>query len=107
MPQGPCVCFPRLDSRKPFRAFPDQSPPPFRGATVLHELGKDDITIKDILRHSDVRVTRASYIKKSDKKTREAMDDFGAAARTAKKASGKVVPAGVTRQDAVMSAGMA
>ena len=35
-------------------------------ATNLRALGVDDLTIKEILRHSDVSVTRASYIKRVD-----------------------------------------
>jgi hypothetical protein len=33
-------------------------------ATNLHELGVQDIVIQAILRHSDVAVTRESYIKR-------------------------------------------
>jgi integrase len=34
-------------------------------ATILHQLKVQDITIQAILRHSDVAVTRLSYIKTS------------------------------------------
>jgi integrase len=48
-------------------------------ATNLRALGVDDLTIKEILRHSDVSViTRASYIKRIDEKSIEAMDRFEA-----------------------------
>lgn len=43
-------------------------------ATNLRSLGVDDLTIKDILRHSEVEVTRASYIKRVDEKSVEAME---------------------------------
>jgi integrase len=36
-------------------------------ATNLHTLGVDDTDIQRILRHADVGVTRASYIKVEDK----------------------------------------
>ena len=45
-------------------------------ATNLRALGVDDLTISEILRHSDVKVTRASYIKRVDAKSIEAMDRF-------------------------------
>jgi integrase len=47
-------------------------------ATNLRALGVDDLTIKEILRHSDVSVTRASYIKRVDEKSVEAMDKLEA-----------------------------
>jgi len=50
-------------------------------ATNLRSLGVDDLTIKEILRHSDVSVTRASYIKRIDEKSVEAMDKFEAELR--------------------------
>jgi len=50
-------------------------------ATNLRSLGLDDLTIKEILRHSDVSVTRASYIKRIDEKSVEAMDRFEAEVR--------------------------
>jgi integrase len=43
-------------------------------ATNLRALGVDDLTIKDILRHSDVSVTRAAYIKRVNEKSVEAME---------------------------------
>jgi integrase len=43
-------------------------------ATNLRALGVDDLTIMEILRHSDVAVTRASYIKRVSDKSIEAMD---------------------------------
>lgn len=43
-------------------------------ATNLRSLGVDDLTIMEILRHSDVSVTRGSYIKRVDEKSVEAMD---------------------------------
>ena len=50
-------------------------------ATNLRALGVDDLTIKEILRHSDVSVTRASYIKRVDEKSVEAMDRLEAEIR--------------------------
>lgn len=50
-------------------------------ATNLRVLGVDDLTIKEILRHSDVSVTRASYIKRVDEKSVEAMDRLEAELR--------------------------
>src|SRR5208282_2656581 len=43
-------------------------------ATNLRALGVDDLTIMEILRHSDVAVTRTSYIKRVSEKSAEAMD---------------------------------
>jgi integrase len=43
-------------------------------ATVLHDLAVDDITIQHILRHSDVSVTRSSYIKTLPQQTVDGMD---------------------------------
>jgi integrase len=43
-------------------------------ATNLRTLGVDDLTIMEILRHGDISVTRASYIKRVDEKSVEAMD---------------------------------
>ena len=40
----------------------------------LRALHVDDLTISEILRHSDVKVTRASYIKRVDEKSVEAMN---------------------------------
>lgn len=42
-------------------------------ATNLRALGVDDLTIMEILWHSDVGVTRASYIKRVDEKSVDAM----------------------------------
>jgi integrase len=42
-------------------------------ATNLHLEGVDDLTIKNILRHSDVAVTQRSYIKPVSKKSVDAM----------------------------------
>jgi integrase len=73
-------------------------------ATNLRALNVDDLTIKDILRHSDVAVTRASYIKRVDEKSVEAMDRFEAElrkpAKGVQRASSKdmkdtIVPTGV------------
>jgi len=50
-------------------------------ATNLRALGVDDLTIKEILRHSDVGVKRASYIKRVDEKSVEAMDRLEAEIR--------------------------
>ena len=47
-------------------------------ATNLRSLGVDDLTISEILRHSDVAVTRASYIKRVSAKGAEAMDKLEA-----------------------------
>ena len=41
----------------------------------------DDLTIMEILRHSDVAVTRASYIKRVGQKSIDAMDRLGAEIR--------------------------
>jgi integrase len=43
-------------------------------ATNLRALGVDDLTIMEILRHSDVKVTRDSYIKRVSEKAEEAMN---------------------------------
>jgi len=45
-------------------------------ATNLHDLGVNDITIQHILRHSDVSVTRASYIRTLPEQTVDAMQQF-------------------------------
>ena len=42
-------------------------------ATSLRSLDVDDLTISEILRHSDVAVTRQSYIKRVSAKSTEAM----------------------------------
>jgi integrase len=71
-------------------------------ATNLRALGVDDLTIKEILRHSDVSVTRASYIKRVDEKSVEAMGRLEAEVRKpAQSVKGKnrkadtVVPVGM------------
>jgi integrase len=56
-------------------------------ATNLRTLGVDDLTIMEILRHSDVAVTRASYIKRVSEKSVEGMDRL--AAEIAKPTQGK------------------
>ncbi len=43
-------------------------------ATNLRALGTYDLTISEILRHSDVKVTRASYIKAVAQKSADATD---------------------------------
>ena len=48
-------------------------------ATNLHALGVQDIDIQQILRHSDVTVTRASYIKGLPETAQVTMTVFGAA----------------------------
>lgn len=50
-------------------------------ATNLRALGVDDLTIKETLRHSDVAVTRASYIKRIDEKSVKAMNRFAVEVR--------------------------
>ncbi len=47
-------------------------------ATTLHEMDVDDLTISRILRHSNVSVTRASYIKRVPAKSIEAMERLAA-----------------------------
>lgn len=42
-------------------------------ATNLRALGSDDLTISEIMRHSDVQVTRRAYIKRVSEKSVEAM----------------------------------
>lgn len=42
-------------------------------ATILHDAGVDDLTIQRILRHSDVSVTRRSYIKRLPQQAHDAM----------------------------------
>ncbi|MGD0303563.1 MAG: tyrosine-type recombinase/integrase, partial [Candidatus Acidiferrales bacterium] len=48
-------------------------------ATNLHALGVDDFDIMKIMRHSDVTVTRASYIKVPDAAKKAAMRKLDAA----------------------------
>src|SRR6266851_5462158 len=50
-------------------------------ATNLRALGVDDLTIMEILRHSDVSVTRQNYIKRVSEKSVEAMDRLEAELR--------------------------
>ncbi len=52
--------------------------------TNLHELGADDKTISDILRHGDVAVTREFYIKPITEKSRKAMRKMERAFKKAK-----------------------
>jgi integrase len=47
-------------------------------ATNLRALSVDDLTIMEILRHSDGAVTRASYIKRVSDKSVEGMDRLAA-----------------------------
>jgi len=49
-------------------------------ATNLRDAGIDDLTISEIMRHSDVSVTRASYIKKVPQKVEDAMNAYQAKA---------------------------
>jgi integrase len=62
-------------------------------ATNLRALGVDDLTIMEILRHSDVAVTRASYIKRIDEKSVEAMDRLEAGIRKSARKGVKSVKA--------------
>ena len=71
-------------------------------ATNLRALGVDDLTIKEILRHSDVSVTRAAYIKRVDEKSVEAMDRLEAELRKPVRSVGKS-----RKADAVVPVGMA
>jgi integrase len=48
-------------------------------ATNLHRLGVDDLTIQAILRHSNVAVTQACYIKTASDESKAAMQKFDAA----------------------------
>jgi integrase len=71
-------------------------------ATNLRALSVDDLTISEILRHSDVKVTRASYIKRVDEKSVEAMNRFEV--ELAKPAKGKGFQ---PKADAIIPADMA
>jgi integrase len=62
-------------------------------ATNLRSLGVDDLTIMEILRHSDVSVTRGSYIKRVDEKSVEAMDKLEAGIRKSARKGVKSVKA--------------
>jgi integrase len=68
-------------------------------ATNLRALGVDDLTIMEILRHSDVAVTRASYIKRVSAKGVEAMDKLEVAlakpVKGVKVKTDTVLPAGI------------
>jgi integrase len=76
-------------------------------ATNLRALHVDDLTISEILRHSDVKVTRASYIKRVDEKSVEAMNrlevELGKPTRSVPVKGGSKV----TKTDAVVPVGMA
>lgn len=50
-------------------------------ATILKDLGADDLTVQQILRHSDVGVTRKSYIKRLDQSVSEAMQQYDSTLR--------------------------
>lgn len=72
-------------------------------ATNLRALGVDDLTISEILRHSDVSVTRHNYIKRVSEKSVEAMDRLEAELRKPiQSVRGKAQKA-----DAVVTVGMA
>lgn len=75
-------------------------------ATNLRALGVDDLTIKDILRHSDVSVTRASYIKRVDEKSVEAMDRLEAELRKPVQKEKRAI-ANPPKADVVVPVGMA
>ena len=76
-------------------------------ATNLRALGVDDLTIMEILRHSDVGVTRASYIKRVDEKSVEAMDRLEAELRKPVQSATAAKKAKASRADAVVPVGMA
>ncbi|PYV82742.1 MAG: hypothetical protein DMG93_10875 [Acidobacteria bacterium] len=86
---------------------------PYRGRVLerlamnLRALHVDDLTISEILRHSDVKVTRASYIKRVDEKSVEAMNrlevELGKPARSVPVMGGSKV----TKTDAVVPVGKA
>jgi len=63
-------------------------------ATNLRALNVDDLTIMEILRHSDVAVTRASYIKRVGQKSIDAMDRLEAEIRKPVKKGPKSVKTG-------------
>lgn len=48
-------------------------------ATNLHRLGIQDVTIQRILRHSNVAVTQACYIKTASEESKAAMQKLDAA----------------------------
>jgi hypothetical protein len=78
-------------------------------ATNLRALGVDDLTISEILRHSDVSVTRNNYIKRVSEKSVEAMNRLEAELRkpvqSVRKGATPVTKA--ARADAVVPVGMA
>jgi len=79
-------------------------------ATNLRALGGDHMIIKEILRHSDVSVTRASYIKWVDEKSIEAMDRLESEIRKPVQSvttEGAPNRAKVSRVDAVVPVGFA
>ena len=74
-------------------------------ATNLRALSVDDLTIMEILRHSDVAVTRASYIKRVSDKSVEGMDRLAAEiAKPTKVTKGKPIAKNV---DVVLPASIA
>ena len=56
-------------------------------ATNLHDAGVNDLTIQRVLRHSDVSVTRRSYIKRLPAQAVDAMNVFQSNVEKAQKAS--------------------
>jgi integrase len=76
-------------------------------ATNLRALNVDDLTIKDILRHSDVAVTRASYIKRIDERSVEAMDKFEAELGRRERKPAQTIKSKAGKADAVVPVGMA
>lgn len=65
-------------------------------ATNLRALGVDDLTISEILRHSDVAVTRKNYIKRVGERATDAMDRFELElAKPKSNGKDRVVPAGM------------
>jgi site-specific recombinase XerD len=74
-------------------------------ATNLRALGVDDLTIMEILRHSDVSVTRGSCIKRVNEKSIEAMGRFEAEIRKPVESvrKGATPKAKAPRVDAVVS----
>jgi integrase len=57
-------------------------------ATNLYDAGVNDLTIQRVLRHSDVNVTRRSYIKRLPAQTVDAMNVLQANVEKAQKAAG-------------------
>jgi hypothetical protein len=72
-------------------------------ATDLRALNVDDLTIMEILRHSDVAVTRASYIKRVSAKSVEAMGRLEAEIRKPVRSAKEKT----RKADTVVSVGMA